>query len=152
MSPTAEQLEFLAYPACVQSTPAAYNDAAQRFLTINSHIDSCIEPSAVLQLESSRVHCIQQKDYAWCLQVREQVTDALARSQSAVGGIKINLAHSSTAMQESLQLLLVALRLSARVCEESVLVNIAQVCSCEVEAAQSTPCVATYVKASVDHL
>ena len=61
------------------------------------------------------------------LQVREQVTSALAGSHSAVSGIKINLGHSSTAMQESLQLLLVALRLSPRVCEESVLANFAQV-------------------------
>lgn len=61
------------------------------------------------------------------MQVREQVTDALAGSHSAVGGIKANLGHSSIAMQESLQLLLVALRLSTKVCEESVLLNIAQV-------------------------
>ena len=59
--------------------------------------------------------------------MKEQVTNALAGSHSAVSGIRVNLGHSSTAMQESLQLLLVALRLSPKVCEESVLANIAQV-------------------------
>lgn len=55
------------------------------------------------------------------------MTNALAGSHSAVSGIKVNLGHSSAAMQESLQLLLVALRLSPKVCKESVLANVAQV-------------------------
>lgn len=51
------------------------------------------------------------------LQVRSQVTDALEGNQSAVTGLRLSLLQGSTAMQSSLQLLLMALRRSPTLCK-----------------------------------